>query len=137
MLKSFILFSAVVFVLLFIFLLIVAYRRRYPNLKTENFQKKWKELQKLLAHKETWDEAIIQADDLLDEALRKLHFKGKTMGERMVSAHKKFSDSDAAWFSHKLRKRLQADDPPTLKERDVKKALLGTGQALKDLGALK
>lgn len=114
-------------------------RPRLPRrkLKVEKFQERWKELQRLLAHKEQWGEAIIAADKLLDEALRKLHYKGKTTGERMVSAHKMFSDIDGVWFGHKLCTRLKSEEPPKLKKADVRDALMGIGQALKDIGALK
>lgn len=114
-----------------------ALRLRRKTLKPEKFIPRWKALQKKLSHKDEWGEAIIAADKLLDEALRKLHYKGKTTGERMVSAHKLFTDIDGVWFGHKLCNKLKSDTPPPLKERDVKKALLGIGQGLKDIGALK
>ena len=113
-----------------------ALRLRRRSLKPKKFQNRWKDLQKMLAKKDDWDKAIITADKLLDEALRKLHYKGKTTGERMVAAHTIFSDIDGVWFGHKLRNKLVSDTPPKLKERDVKQALMGIGQALKDLGAL-
>lgn len=109
-------------------------RRR--NLKVTKFQPRWKDLQKMLTNRDQWADAIVAADKLLDEALRKLHYKGKTTGERMVAAHEKFSDIDGVWFGHKLRNKLVSDTPPPLKKKDVKDALLGIGQALKDIGAL-
>jgi hypothetical protein len=110
-------------------------RRR--TLKVDKFQVRWKELQKMLSNKDDWNNAIIAADKLLDEALRKLHYKGKTTGERMVAAHNVFSDIDGIWFGHKLCSRLKSEEPPTLKAKDVKDALMGIGQGLKDLGAIK
>ncbi len=112
-------------------------RLRRRALKSEKFQSRWKELQKMLADKDKWGEAIIAADKLLDEGLRKLHYKGKTTGERMVAAHSLFSNIDGVWFGHKLRNKLVSEEPPVLKEKDVKQALMGIGQALKDIGALK
>jgi hypothetical protein len=113
-----------------------ALRLRRRSLKKAKFQARWKELQKMLSNKEDWDKAIIAADKLLDEALRKLHYKGKTTGERMVAAHELFSNIDGVWFGHKLCSRLKSEEPPKLKEKDVKQALMGIGQALKDIGAL-
>jgi hypothetical protein len=110
---------------------------RRKNLKPEKFIPRWKQLQKMLCNKNQWNEAIITADKLLDEALKKLHYKGKTTGERMVAAHTLFTDIDGVWFGHKLCNRLKSEEPPTLKEKDVKNALMGIGQALKDVGALK
>lgn len=112
-------------------------KRRLPRrLKTKRYKKRWVELQKLLSHKETWAEAIIKADDLLAKALKKKFPRSKSIGERLVNAQKLFSDNDAVWFAHKLRNKLDQRPNMRLKQDDVKKALLGIGQGLKDLGAL-
>ena len=111
-------------------------RFRPRPLKTVYFQKKWQEAQALCKDKTTWPLAVINADKLLDEALKKRRYRGKTVGERMVSAQRAMTDNDGAWFGHKLRNRLVHEEVK-LKEPDVKKALLGLRQALKDLGALK
>ena len=58
------------------------------------------------------------------------------MGERLVSVQRRLTDNDGAWFGHKLRNKLEADPGTKLKEVDVKDALIGIRQALKDLGAL-
>lgn len=111
------------------------WRRRQP-LKTEHFQEQWRELQQLCRTKEDWPKAIASADHLLDEALRKKRISGKTMGERMVKAQRTFTDNDSVWFGHKLRTKIDTDPEMKLKEDDVKTALVGIRQALKDLGAL-
>ncbi|HEY1835501.1 MAG TPA: hypothetical protein VGG13_01635 [Candidatus Saccharimonadales bacterium] len=112
-------------------------RRRPKVLKTTYFQKRWQELQKLCSVKDTWPLAVINADKLLDEALKKRRFKGKAMGERLVAAQRILTDNDGVWFSHKLRNRLVHEDNVKLREKDVKQALLGFRQALKDIGALR
>jgi hypothetical protein len=84
-----------------------------------------------------WPMAVIQADNLLDEALKKRRYKGKTMGERMVSAQKTFTNNNQMWFGHKLRNRIVHESDIKLAEKDVKTALIGLRQALRDLGALK
>jgi len=112
------------------------YAKRKPKvLNAVYFQEKWKEAQGFCKDKTTWPLAIINADKLLDEALKRRRFKGKTMGERMVAAQRELSDNDGAWFAHKLRNRLVHEADVKLKETDVKKALIGIRQALKDLGA--
>lgn len=109
---------------------------RPRRLDIEYFNMRWLEAQKLCNSKDTWPLAVINADRLVDEALRKRHFKGKTMGERLVAAQKTFSDNDGLWHGHKLRNRLVHEDVASLKEADVRKALVGFRQALKDLGAI-
>lgn len=117
--------------------LITFFARRAPkDLDRKYFQRQWRDLQKLCSKTETWPMAIIQADSLLDEALRKRRYKGKTMGERMVSAQRSFTNNDAAWFGHKLRNKLVHEMNTQLSEKDVKNALIGLRQALRDLGAL-
>ena len=110
--------------------------RRERQLKVVRFQKKWQELQKMCSSKENWAEAINTADKLLDEALRKKRIRGKNMGERLVKAQRMLSDNDGVWFGHKLRAKIEAEPEMKLKESEVKNALMGIRQALKDLGAL-
>lgn len=105
-----------------------------PRKKTYNA--KWKELQAYCKSKDTWPQAIFAADQLLDKALIKKGFKGKTMGERLVSAQRTFTDNDELWYAHKLCKKLHENPQMKLKEKEVKNALIGFRQALKDLGAL-
>lgn len=113
----------------------IVLRRRPRGLNVEKFHNKWREMQKLLADKANWKQAIVDADKLLDEALKKKRFKGKTMGERLTKAQRLLSNNESVWFGHKLRKQIENDPDTKLKEKDVKEALLGIRQALKDLGA--
>jgi hypothetical protein len=106
------------------------------KLNQEYYQTRWSDLLAKVKTNDGMSLAVIDADKLLDDALKKRHFKGKTMGERLVSAQRTLSDNDAVWFSHKLRNRLVHEDNVRLKKRDVQKSLAGFKQALRDLGAL-
>lgn len=110
--------------------------KRPKKLKVDRFIASWKELQGLCRDKATWPLAVTQADKLLDAALKKRKLKGKTMGERLVSAQRLFSDNDGTWYAHNLAKKITAQADATLKESDVKGALMGFGRALRDIGAL-
>jgi hypothetical protein len=112
------------------------WKRKPQALDSAIFQDQWRELQGLLRNKDQWGKAIMDADNLLDSALKKRRFRGRSMGERLVKAQRLFTDNDSVWFGHKLRKSLDADPATKLKETDVKQALLGIRQALKDVGAL-
>ena len=110
--------------------------RRVPKkLKAEDFTREWRELQGLCKDKAEWPQAIRRADALLDRALKRRKFKGKSMGERMVSAQRKFTNNDDLWFAHNFHKKLLQEPGKKLKDVDVKEALMGFRQALKDLGA--
>lgn len=88
-------------------LLILVYWRLPKRLRPSRFADRWKRLQECLKDKNNWREAIISADKLLDEALKKRKFKGSSMGERMVSAQRFFTDNDDLWFAHNLCKKIK------------------------------
>lgn len=96
----------------------------------------WRDLQNFCKDKDTWPDAIESADNLLNKVLKKKKLKGKSMGERLVSAQHMLSDNDAVWFAHNYHKKIVANPKIKLKEQDVKKALIGFRQALMDIGAL-
>lgn len=108
---------------------------KQPKLNQQYYHQQWGEL---LARVRTPDGmvlAIIDADKLLDQALKKRRFKGKTMGERLVSAQRTLSDNDSVWYAHKLRNRLVHEPNVRLKKKEAQTALAGFRQGLRDLGA--
>jgi hypothetical protein len=109
--------------------------KRAARLDRSYFQNSWMELLARVKSPEGMMLAIIDADKLLDEALKKHHFKGKTMGERLVSAQRIISDNDAVWYAHKLRNRLVHEPNVRLKKKEAQTALAGFKQGLRDLGA--
>jgi hypothetical protein len=113
------------------------YRRyRSHNLNKSHFSERWHDLQKHCKTRKTWPLAIIDADNLLNEALKQHRFKGKTTGERLVAAQHILTSNEAVWFGHKLRNRIVHEDVRKLKKQDILDALSGFRQALKDLGAM-
>ncbi|MBI2592136.1 hypothetical protein HYW36_01530 [Candidatus Saccharibacteria bacterium] len=130
------LIAAIIFGLLVLFILSRLVVHRPRKLSQQYYQKKWLEI---LARVKTYDGmilAVIDADKLLDEALRKRSYRGKTMGERLVAAQHEISDNDAIWYAHKLRNRLVHEPTTRLRKNEAKQALAGVRQGLKDLGAL-
>ncbi len=121
-------------VLLFVGLLFIKTPKRVKHSK---YVKKWRDIQKLCGDKQEWAHAIIHADMLLDEVLKKKRVPGKTMGERMVNVQKKLKSNDSLWKAHKLASLIRKDESVNLKENEVKNALVAFRQGLKDLGALK
>ncbi len=116
---------------------IFVYKYSPRKLKQAGFVKGWKTAQQYCKDKATWPNALEEADKLLRSALKKRKFKGKSMGEKMVSAQRLFTDNDSLWYAHNLYKKVIApDSKKRLKESEVKDALVGFRQALRDLGAL-
>jgi hypothetical protein len=128
--------AAVIVILALVISSSVLLKRRPRHLNKDYYQDRWQTLQGLLKDKSTWPLAVIDADKLLDDALKRSHYKGKTMGERLVGAQRDISDNDGVWFGHKLRNRLVHESNVKLTEKIVKEALVGIRAALKDLGAL-
>lgn len=112
--------------------------KRRSKVNAVRCTERWKALQKHCATRKTWPQAIIEADDLLEDALKRARFKGKTTGERLVAAQRTLSNNESVWLGHKLRNRIMQEglDVRKLKKQDVLDALNGFRQALRDLGAL-
>jgi hypothetical protein len=106
------------------------------NLNQNYFRQKWLELLARVKTPEGMVLAIIDADKLLDEALKRKNFRGKTMGERLVAAQRSLSDNDAVWYAHKLRNRLVHEPDVRLKKNEAQNALAGFKKGLHDLGAM-
>ena len=117
--------------------ILFVYKYLPRKLKQASFIRGWKKAQKYCRDKATWPKALEEADKLLKSALKKRKFKGKSMGEKMVSAQRLFTDNDSLWYAHNLYKKVIAvDSKKRLKESEVKDALIGFRQGLRDLGAL-
>lgn len=117
-------------------IIVYALRRHKPkHLNTSYYGDKWKKLQSQLCDNKMWPLAVIDADKLLEEALKAKKYRGKSMGEKLVSAQHDLSNNDLVWFGHKLRNKLVNEADVKLRKNDVRDALLGMRSALKDLGA--
>ena len=112
------------------------FRRRQPNVG--KCTERWKKLQAHCASRKTWPQAIIEADNLLCDVLKRCGYKGKTAGERLVAAQRDLSSNDTVWVGHKLRQKMEEPniDVRKLRKKDMVIALAGFRQALRDLGAL-
>ncbi len=128
--------AAIAVLLVLVFGVSFLLKRKPKTLNQAYYQERWQRLQGMLKDKETWPLAVIDADKLLDDALKRSKYKGKTMGERLVSAQRDISNNDGTWYGHKLRNRIVHESDIKLREREVKDALIGIRSALKDLGAL-
>ncbi|MES2875917.1 MAG: hypothetical protein V4678_00440 [Patescibacteria group bacterium] len=79
---------------------------------------------------------VLNADKLLDQALKQSGLKGETMGERMKSARATWSNANNVWNAHKLRNRIAHETDVKVGYDTARRALAAYKQALKDLGAI-
>jgi hypothetical protein len=115
---------------------LVYLKKRPKKINTSYCAEQWQLIQKNCSDKSKWPIAVTEADRLLDEVLKRRHYKGKTTGERLVSAQHDFTNNESLWFGHKLYNRIKDDGLSKLSKQDTLEALGGFRQALKDLGAL-
>lgn len=108
------------------------------QLNVAKYQTKWLEIENSLSrdNRASWQLAILNADKLVDKALRERHYKGQTMGERMKSAQKTWSNANLVWGAHKIRNQLAHETDVELTYETTLRSLTAFKQALKDLGAI-
>lgn len=110
--------------------------RQSSGLDRVYYHKKWEEIRLLLKTSMAGARlSIIEADKLLDRALKELGFPGETMGDRLKSAASRLGSKDAVWDAHRLRNRLVHEDAHP-RPSQIKAALTAYEACLKKLGAL-
>lgn len=80
--------------------------------------------------------ALMEADKLLDSALKSLMMPGDTLGERLKVACYKYPALRSVWPAHKLRNQLVHQHDFQLSERETRRALDEYERALKTLNII-
>lgn len=112
-------------------------RKKVPGMDQEAFRSKWLQIEgSVLDDEASYHLAILNADKLLDAALKRRGFAGETMGERMKSARSTFSNNDAVWAAHKLRNKIAHESDVKVNLKTARYGLQAYKKALKDVGAL-
>ncbi|MFH1546603.1 MAG: hypothetical protein ABIE14_04460 [Patescibacteria group bacterium] len=75
---------------------------------------------------------IIEADKLLDFALKKYGYSG-SLGEKLKKAGKLFSDENGVWVAHKMRNKVAHEINFQFSEFEFRSALESFRKALLDL----
>lgn len=103
-------------------------------------EKRWQEINEMvkLGGESRLRSAVVEADKLLDYALKARAYLGENMGERLKSAVSDMSKEgyNAAWEAHKLRNRIVHEIHHEIFHWDVQKAIRNFEKALRDLRAL-
>lgn len=107
-------------------------------LDVERYRSKWLAIEQQLKENEPSSRhmVVLNADKLLDHALKERGIKGETMGERMKSAAQLFSNRNNVWAAHKLRNQIAHESDVEVSHKAARTALSGFRQALKDVGAI-
>ncbi len=107
-------------------------------LDVEKYRSRWLAIENQLNRNEmsSYSLTVLNADKLLDQALKERGLKGETMGERMKSAKDKWTNANAVWTAHKLRNQIAHEPDVRVDYDDARRALGAFKQALKDVGAI-
>lgn len=109
-----------------------------PQLDVDKYRSKWMTIEGQLNRdsQSSCTLAVLNADKLLDQALRERGVRGQTMGERMKAAKDTWSNANAVWGAHKLRNQIAHESDHQVTYDDARRAIAGFKQALKDIGAI-
>lgn len=81
-------------------------------------------------------QAVVEADKLVDHCLKQLGVPGESMGERLRHSKERFRDYDGLWKAHKVRNQVVHESKKELLSFEAKQAIGRFKQALTDLGVL-
>ena len=111
------------------------FKRASHFIPAEETDTRWKEIEAHAASQNVsdWKLALIDADALIDEILRRAGYQGKTMGERLKQIEPSDLDHLAdLWEAHKLRNRI-AHEGERVERRDIDRAMEQYRLVLKEL----
>ena len=77
---------------------------------------------------------LVEADKVLDEALRLLGYTG-TLGEKLKVAGPRMSNLNDVWWAHKLRNAAVHNLSSKPHQKDIDRSIVIFQKALNDLGA--
>lgn len=120
-------------------IVVIALTKKGPSqLDVDKYRLKWLAIEKGLDRSQPASShlAVLNADKLLDQALRERGVRGETMGERMKTAKDTWSNANAVWTAHKLRNQIAHESDVQVGYDEARRALAGFKQALKDIGAI-
>ncbi len=114
---------------------------RRSNIDYEYIRTRWANVNDKMkqAGESNFQSAIMEADKLLDYALRERGARGETLGERLKNSEKLFNGREsyqAAWDAHKERNRIAHEDDHELLHPQARYAVSNFEKALRGLKVL-
>lgn len=112
--------------------------RKFRSDDLDAMRKRWEEIEAMIASPGEMNRkmAVLEADKLLDQALKSLAMPGETLGERLKFAAYKYPDLKEVWWAHKVRNQLAHEATYHLDQGLAKKAIKAFKKALTRLGAI-
>lgn len=131
-------FLAAIIIIGVVLFALITFSKRGGGLDVDKYRIRWMEIEQSVVkgNEASYHMAVLNADKLVDQALKDRGVRGQTMGARMKSANKLFSHRDAVWSSHKLRNKIAHESNAKVNYEQARRSLAGFKRALKDLGAI-
>ena len=132
-----VLFAAVLIIGVFLFA-VITLGKKGSALDVEKYRSRWLAIEQSIGRDNaaSYHMAIMNADKLVDQALKDKGFGGQTMGERLKTAKAALPHRDNIWNAHKLRNRIAHEADAKVSYDQARRALAQYKQTLKDLGAI-
>lgn len=134
----FILFAAVIFMGLLMLVIISTTLSRGHAFNKAEYRQKIEAIERLLEGKgiAATHMAIMEADKLVDKALKEKGVKGNTMGERLKNGKDLIGNRNNIWAAHKLRNRIAHEDNVSVSITTARRAVAAFKACLRELGAI-
>ena len=131
-------FAAILIVAILLFAAVTLTKRGGGMLDVDKYRTKWLAIEQSIVkdNEPSYHLAVMNADKLLDQAMRDLGIKGQTMGDRLKFSKERWSNRNNLWNAHKLRNQIAHEPDVRVSYNDARVALSGFKQALKDIGAI-
>ena len=131
-------FAGVLIIGALLIIVIMLTKKGAVHLDVDKYRSRWLAIENQLKRDEesSYHLCILNADKLLDQALRERGVRGETMGERMKAARDTWSNANAVWMAHKLRNQVAHEPDVRISYDDTRRALVAFKQALRDVGAI-
>ncbi len=103
------------------------------------YDAKWKEIREHLEslRDAEWKFAVIEADNILEEILGQMGFRGDSLGEKMKQIDRnQLASIDDLWEAHKLRNIIVHDPDYQVRYNDARVAVGQYEKALREMGVL-
>jgi len=112
---------------------------KVPKLPVGKIQKNWQEIKNKLESRNESDckLAVIEADKLLDDILKKMGYRGTSLGDRLSQLKlSDLSNIDKVWSAHKVRNLIVHDSNYKLSLDETEKVIKIYEETLNNLLAL-
>lgn len=104
----------------------------------QEYQTRWLKIENSLDKNDpkSYKLAVMEADKLVDKALKEMGVSGKTMGEKLKKLGDKLPEIKKVWQAHLLRNKIVHESDVEVDYAQARWALMTFRQTLKNLGAI-